>query len=85
MSKELLFTRKFNKEIYKFYLEKGIGCFGIYSEYVSVETPVNDFGYTDTILFNNGKGYTLNRYLPKWIMKKITETLVKKGYSDYMQ
>ena len=85
MEKALLFTRKFNGETYKFFLNKGIGCLGIYSEYVSVETPENCFGYTDTVLFNHGKAYTLHRYLQNWILKAITETLVKKGYSAYMQ
>lgn len=80
----LLFTRKYNKETYKFYLNKGVGCFGIYSEYISVETPENCLGYKDIILFNKGKAYTLNRYIPNWILKKITETIVKKGYSDYI-
>ena len=39
MEKILLFTRKFNGETYKFYMNKGVGCFGVYSEYVSVEMP----------------------------------------------
>lgn len=84
MTKELLFTRKFNKETYKFFLNKGIGCFGIYSEYVSVETPENSFGYTDTILFNHGIPYTLNQYLQPWIMRAATAILLKKGYAAYM-
>ena len=85
MEKTLLFTRKFKGETYKFYMNKGVGCFGVYSEYVSVQTPPNVFGYTDTVLFNRGKGYTLNRYLQNWILKEITETLIKKGYEAYMQ
>ena len=85
MEKTLLFTRKFNGETYKFYMNKGVGCFGIYSEYVSVETPENDFGYTDTVLFKHEKAYTLNRYLQNWILKAITEALIKKGYAVYMQ
>ena len=85
MEKTLLFVRKFNGETYKFYMNRGIGCFGVYSEYVSVETPTNEFGYTDTVLFNHGKAYTLNRYLQNWILKAITDVLIKKGYADYMQ
>ena len=50
-----------------------------------IETPENDFGYTDTVLFNHEKAYTLNRYLQNWILKAITEALIKKGYIDYMQ
>lgn len=85
MEKTLLFTRKFNGETYNFYMNKGVGCFGTYTEYVSVETPKNDLGYNDTVLFNYGKAYTLNRYLQNWILKAITDTLLKKGYGDYMQ
>lgn len=85
MEKILLFTRKFNGETYKFFMNKGIGCFGIYSEYISVETPENDFGYSDTVLFNNGNAYTLYRYLQNWILKAITEALIKKGYVKYIQ
>ena len=85
MEKTLLFTRKFNGEMYKFYMNKGYGCFGIYSEYVSVETPENGFGYSDTVLFRCEKPYTLCRYLPNWILRAITEALIKKGYSNYMQ
>lgn len=84
MEVTLLFTRRYEGETYKFFLNKGIGCLGVYSEYVSVETPENGLGYTDTVLFNKGKAYTLHRYLPKWILRKITETLVKKGYANYM-
>lgn len=84
MEKQLLFTRKFNKETYKFYLNEGIGCFGIYSKYISVETPENSLGYTDTVLFNKGTAYTLHRYLPKWILKQITQILIKKGFIDYI-
>ena len=32
-----------------------------------------------------GKAYTLNRYLQNWILKAITEALIKKGYAVYMQ
>ena len=85
MEKTLLFTRKFKGEIYKFYMNKGIGSFGIYSEYVSVETSANSFGYSDIVLFNHEKPYTLYRYLQNWILKAITETLIKKGYANYMQ
>lgn len=85
METTLLFTRRYEKETYKFYLNKGVGCFGIYSEYVSVETPENAFGYPDTVLFSHGKPYTLHRYLAPWIKRKIQETLIRKGYEPYMQ
>lgn len=85
MQKTLLFERKFNGETYKFYFNQGVGIFGIYSEYISVETPKNDFGYSDTILFNHGNAYTINRYLPKWILNSITNAIIKKGYYDYIK
>ena len=85
MKKELLFTRKFKGETYNFYLNKGIGCLGIHAEYINVETPENDFGYSDTILFNGGSPYTLNRYCPQWILKACTNVIIKKGYSQYIQ
>ena len=82
MKTTLVCTRKYNKEDYKFFLnepeyvgEKGV-C-GIEIEpYVSVETPENCFGYSDTVLLNKGKAYTLNRYLPRWILKKIEQKML---------
>jgi hypothetical protein len=56
--------------------EKGV-C-GIELEpYVSVETPENSFGYSDTVLLNHGKAYTLHRYLPLWILKKIEKKMIE--------
>ncbi len=91
MKTTLVCTRKYNKEEYKFYLnepsyvgEKGV-C-GIEIEpYVSVETPENCFGYSDTVLISsNGIAYTQHRYLPCWILKKIEkkmfEIMVNAGY-----
>ena len=76
-----LFSRIYDKEEYKFFLnepeyvgEKGV-C-GIEIEpYVSVETPENGFGYSDTVLMSNGVAYTLHRYLPRWILRKIEDRL----------
>lgn len=76
------FSRKYNEEEYKFYLnepeysgEKGILGIEI-TPYVSVKTPENCFGYEDTVLLwyenghlHDGKPYTLNRRLPAWILK----------------
>ena len=85
MTQELLFTRKYNKKTYSFYLNKGVGALGLYSEYISVDIPVNDFDYPDTILFNSaGKPYTLNRYLQPWILKAVTDAIIKNGYSEYI-
>lgn len=85
METTLLFTRKYNGETYKFYLNKGVGCFGIYSEYISIETPENCLGYPNTVLFNHGEPYTLHRYLQPWIKRKIKDAIVKAGYSDYIE
>lgn len=85
MNKTLLFTRRFNKETYKFYHNSGVGCLGIYSEYYSVETPENCFGYNDTILFNHGEPYTLHRYLAPWIKQACKKALIKKGYNPAME
>ena len=81
MKTTLICTRKFNKEEYKFYLNEPEcvgenGVCGIELEpYVSVETPENCFGYSDTVLMNNGNAYTLHRYLPLWILKKIAKKM----------
>ena len=82
MKTTLVCTRKYNKEEYRFYLNEPdyvgeLGVCGIEIEpYVSVETPENAFGYTDTVLLNRGKAYTLERYLPLWILKKIEQKML---------
>lgn len=68
------------------------GCLGIeINTYVMVETPENGLGYTDTILLadikmfdNNGyfsgyakRAYTLDRYLPPYILKAIEKQMLK--------
>lgn len=88
----LICTRKYNKEEYKFYLHEPSyvgekGCCGVeITPYISVETPDNGLGYTDTVLMNYGKAYTLNRYLQPWILKKIEkkmiELMIKYGYDN---
>lgn len=82
MKTTLVYTRKFNKEEYKFYLnepeyvgEKGI-CGVEIEPYVSVETPENGFGYSDTVLLNHGKAYTLERYLPRWILNRLERRML---------
>ena len=83
MKTTLVCTKKYNKEEYKFFLnepeyegEKGVLGITI-TPYVSVETPDNGFGYPDTVLLSegNGKAYTLHRYLPPWILKKIEKRM----------
>jgi len=81
MKTTLIYTRKYNKEEYKFYLnepdyvgEKGILGIEI-QPYISVTTPENCFGYSDTVLMGNDKAYTLYRYLAPWILKKIEKKM----------
>ena len=74
-------TRKFNGEVYTFNLhtpsfdgEKGY--LGIeLTPYITVDTPENAFGYTDTFIYShkhkNG-GYSWRNH-PNWITKKIIE------------
>ena len=75
-------TRKYAGEEYKFFINEPeyageVGICGIEIEpYVSVETPENCFGYSDTVLLNKGKAYTLNRYLPRWILKKVEQKML---------
>lgn len=76
-------TRKFNGEEYKFFInkpeyvgEKGV-CGIELTPYVSVETPENCFGYPDTILLYDGTAYTLHRYLPKWILKRVEHKMLQ--------
>ena len=88
MITEVITTRRYNKETYIFKLNKPeyIGEKGILgieiTPYLSIETPENWAGYTDTVLFDHGKAYTLNRYLPNWIKKRI-EKVADKIRSNY--
>ena len=88
MTKTVFKTRKFNKETYTFYLhtpdyagEKG--CLGVeISPYITVETPENSFGYSDTFFYmhkNKSGYYAWRNHLP-WITKKIIE--VCKDYAE---
>lgn len=82
---ELLFTRKYNKEEYRFIMTTMISWGdGKPKKYLSVETPANCFGYHDYVIFNNGNAYTLYRYLQPWILKKIKEAVIKAGYEEYI-
>lgn len=74
--------RKYQKETYTFILNlpeyKGeTGYVGIeIKPYISVETPENALGYTDTFLYNEQEndGYFLHRKHPEWIKEKIIDT-----------
>ena len=82
MTKELVKIRKIDNGAYNFYLhkpsykgEKGI-CGIEIAPYITIETPENIFGYSDTLLYDDKSGvlYTLHRYLPKWIKKQLLKT-----------
>lgn len=73
-----LFKRRYNGGTYTFYINKTISCVeGKDMVYISCDTPENAFGYPDTILYSRPDiygfygCYTLNRFLPKWILRKI--------------
>lgn len=63
MNKELIQTRKYNGEEYKFYLispsyDGELGCLGVeLRPYIQVLTPQNDFGYEDIIQLNTVRSY----------------------------
>ena len=78
-------VRKYAGEEYKFFInepeyigEKGILGIEI-TPYISVETPENCFGYSDTVLMDmrSEKVYTLHRYLQPWIKRKIKSHMLK--------
>lgn len=79
MKKTIFKTRKFNGEKYTFYLhtpeyEGETGCAGVeITPYITVETPENSFGYSDTFFYHHihKSGYYAYRYHAPWITKKI--------------
>lgn len=84
MKKTILKTRKFNKETYTFILnepsyEGEVGCLGMEVDpYISVLTPENCFGYSDTILLSSkNNAYGINRNHPQWIMNKIEDIMIQ--------
>ena len=86
MLKKEVGTFKINKEIYTLVLNEGVGILGIDDCYISVKTPENCLGYPDYVLLGTYGAYTLHRYLPPYILKKIEtkihEATIKfcKGY-----
>lgn len=92
MKKTYLFTRKIDKQEYKFYhmdftadeswIDREYGCF-------MVETPENAFGYPDYVYFDDDKESTMHRTLAPWKLRKLREILVKRGFDpdsrDYMK
>jgi len=72
---ETIKVRKFNKEAYIFKYNTIITK-GSEGSYISCKTPENCLGYSDTILLTStGEAYTLLRYLPKWILKRIEKIM----------
>ena len=83
MEKTYLFSRKINKQEYKFYhmdftkeesfTDEPHGCF-------MVETPENAFGYPDVVYFDRDGDYTMHRYLAPYKIRKLRSILESKGY-----
>ena len=73
MNKIYLFTRKHDKESYKFFLNRSISWVDNKPYYyISVDTPGNCFGYEDHILLDSdGIASTMYRYLPPYILERI--------------
>lgn len=78
-------TRKLGGGTYKFNLhmpsydgEKGVLGVEI-TPYITVTTPENSFGYTDTFFYSHkeNSGYYSWRKHPRWITKKIIEVCRK--------
>lgn len=92
MYKKYLFSRKHNGEEYKFYLYRQYFYYGEghpkeLHDSIYVETPKNAFGYPDTVLLSTSSGhnaYTLYRYIPKWILKKL-EKQMKAAMKKYCE
>ena len=83
MEKTYLFSRKIDKQEYKFYhmdfteeesfTDEPHGCF-------MVETPENAFGYPDVVYFDRDGDYTMHRYLAPYKIRKLRSILESKGY-----
>ena len=72
-----LTTRSYNKEKYTFYLSRFYSKFDkLYYYKIIVETPSNSLGYTDIVMLDSrGKAYTMNRHLPKYILKGLEKQI----------
>ena len=84
MKKTYLFSRKINKQEYKFYhmdCPKEESWTGVPYGCFMVETPENAFGYPDYVYFSEGKESTMHRPLANYITKKLRSYLEKQGYN----
>lgn len=85
-------TRRYAKETYTFNVSVPeyageIGCLGVeISPYITVTTPENAFGYTDTFFYNadSNDGYFEWRYHPEWIKRKIID-VIHRNYANWME
>lgn len=101
MKKTYLFTRKIDKQEYKFYhndFTKEESYTGKAFGFFQVVTPKNDLGYPDYVGFSVNNNFndktlhnitTMYRYLAPWKKRKCAEILQKNGYDpfskDYME
>ena len=83
-------TRKYEGEVYTFYMNEFNSMEFGDSKYITCHTPENCFGYPDIVKVANvwnfdgngmycgtkPKAYTMHRYLPHWILKKIEKVIV---------
>lgn len=80
MLKKLVMIRKHAGEEYHIYVNLPqyhgeTGIFGLEQDaYVSIETPENCFGYSDTVLFDKryGRPYTLSGNIEEWEKKHMS-------------
>ena len=83
MKKTYLFSRKINKQEYKFYhmdFTKEESWTGVPYGCFMVETPENAFGYPDVVYFDRDGDYTIRRYLAPYKIRKLRSILESKGY-----
>ena len=91
-----IISRKYNKEVYTFYLNEHVNYITKkFEKYISVKTPKNFLGYEGLILLQkksdidiklelqSGKNevelyqaYSVDRYIPKYILKKIQKKMI---------
>lgn len=90
-SGDVVAIRRYAGETYKFiYNETVSWVTGDKMRYFTCETPENAFGYPDTVLVDMNawkwedgrqvfepRAYTLHRYLPPWILKRIRGVILR--------
>ena len=82
MTKTYLYSRKHDKEEYKFFLVNDKSWLsGKEYQYIMVEAPENCFGYPDYIHLTERNGVILgasgtHRYHPKWILDRLCDQMI---------